>query len=67
MEDNGLMPADLDIPESSEVSLTQTLSIAFYNIAVEHEFSFNYTKAFECYTHAIEYAKISVNTEHLQG
>ena len=35
----GLKHVDLDIPESNEESLTQTLAIAHYNLGVEFEHS----------------------------
>ena len=61
----GFKDEDLEIPESNEESLTQTLAIAHYNLGVEFEHSFEYHKAQESYQEAHNFSIVSANTEHL--
>jgi len=63
MKKHGFKEADMLIPETSTVSLTQTLGIAYYNLAVEFEHTSEYVKAKAAYDEALHHASESVNTE----
>ena len=45
----GFQPVDLNIPETSQQSLLQTLGIAHYNLAVEYEHMSDYKNAMSQY------------------
>lgn len=58
---------DLDIPESNESAINQTLGIAYYNLAVQYEHTHDYQTAKQIYQKGLTFARISINTEQLQA
>lgn len=57
----------LNIPESNEQALNQTLGIAYYNLAVEYEHVHDYETAKRIYYKSLQFSRLAINTEQLQS
>lgn len=63
LEEENLPVSTLDIPESNESALNQTLGIAYYNLAVEYEHIQDFYTAKRIYMKSLTFSRLSVNTE----
>lgn len=65
LEEDNLPMETLNIPESNEHALNQTLGIAYYNLAVEYEHIHDYETAKRVYYKALQFSRQAINTEQL--
>ena len=67
LEEDNLTMETLNIPESNEQALNQTLGIAYYNLAVEYEHIHDYETARRVYYKSLQFSRLAINTEQLQS